>query len=615
MSAPTVGNQRPRPTATTTLPEPPSRRLTLTTQPVPQRLADPSTSAQRIGFVHACTFLYATGAGLELHLILRESAFHLSSVGLLRFSGSAAAAGVILALWGLRSLLLRQFGNHRARRTPDDHEFAGMVTSVLMLGFTAVSAVACAALLNMEAWRRFVASHSMLDPAWSAALFRAPPWIGVMLLTGVATATLGALHGWYRGSADRGGRFASFWITVLLGLGLSSAIAALVARPAPLMVVGLLALLGATATPIVAPRNAGRTEPRRSPAATLASSSSMPGLSSLAVLVVAGLATALVVLEQLAHAEDPVRGVLLVVIGAAVGLAVGRRTDTASERRPRVGLLVVAGVALMLLFPVLPTLRHTVVLAASTLLASILVSEARLLARRFGSVQAAAATVAYIGAGSALLLLVAWPWLDPGWFARSVGIGAMVLLWTPATASIRPSPKTAIVATAIVALLLTVPQRRTLPPATQRLAVERSDTWFDHEVGGVERWVPVVPDQPADWSVDFPANRYDGILIRSSHGPSTPYRAAERFVKRCTTALKPGGRLVIDLPAAGFVGAALRLRRSERWEAYLLADEQRQMLLLGRDIPAWLSRRATLPASARLYPITNREQLKALMLR
>ena len=63
-----------------------------------------------------------------------------------------------------------------------------------------------------------------------------------------------------------------------------------------------------------------------------------------------------------------------------------------------------------------------------------------------------------------------------------------------------------------------------------------------------------------------------------------------RLLRRCETALRPGGRLVIELPADKLVRVALTTPNSGAYVLRIAGREARYAaLILGADVPAWLA--------------------------
>jgi SAM-dependent methyltransferase len=447
-------------------------------------------------------------------------------------------------------------------------DFAASLTGVLLLVLAVLWATLCGFVEAAENYRALL-TQRFVHPLWGTrALLLTPFVVQIALLGAVGAMVLVALHGWHRLLRPRSANVTRVWLVALLASALGGAVGAAM-QPAVLDVLTLLCTFGAAALAVVhRPVGTGQNESpwqRSPPAGRLAGPFVVAGVAS------AGAAVALTV--ALPSGPLPLRtlatGSMAITAAAALGVVIARaalRIPYATAYGPAAALIVMAALWML---PHLPAssnglgnsgARAAAISGAATLCV-VLVGQK--VAHAFGRSPPALAWVGGVVAGGYALGLALAPSL------------------------LAPSPR---------AVGSALP-----PPDPQRDAIRELLSRYGPSTVFVRGDMAADESTPRAWDVDLGGPQWDIVfVVCGSQGvaDARPWESdtADQLVRRCLAALRPGGRLVIELPAdelaaAAFRGAA-RDGRAAADSAYVLDSagfEGRQaVLLFGRDIPAWI---------------------------
>lgn len=620
--------------------------------------ARPRRNAQRSAagwYPFTCAVLTAGGATAGLIAVLREIGYQSCPPAQgLAAATAALCAGIVLGLWIPRRIIRRRLTpRHAGARTPTGDgrpvlgvEFVAALTGGLIIVFGGVWSVLAAGTLVAEDYRALLAGR-FVHPAWlSRLLLEVPILVGLLLAGASGTMLLVALHGWYRLAARARLRLARLWGGILLsvvGVGLlvrTGPSAGLLTWLGPLLIFG--------AAPIAVWQRAGTlTAP-----ATVAGERSAVGSELLALLTAgcAAAATALALyLTMPSFGVGPAEfgsGVAALAAAAAFGMVAASMLAllrSGADLAP--ALLLATGVGLVLPGGLLdPGEVALVRLALVTFFAAgCIVLSARRVSRTDRDVQRALSWVGrFVAGGFAVVMALAAA--SAGHWERPVPLLIATLLITAATGLVlildnRARPAIRAVGLCGVGLwlvLLPWPGRRLLEaaraPGSEPLPAGEPTFATAGDRAGPAGSLPTRSasesalaaelrrlvaaesfrvghvvlsgrDTGADspWEFDLAGPPLDLVILQTrswSPGSGVPDdESGRRLLRRLRARLSDGGRLMVELPTAPFVRAALRdLAALEAMPGFLLCIRRgtavSEAVLFGADIPALIADRS-----------------------
>ncbi len=530
--------------------------------------------------VYGCAALCAWGASAGLLCVCGEADAQLPSARhALRVVGVPLAAGVILGLWLPRRVIRRHLEGGTAgtasqdteREPPADpdargqaargveYDFAAALTGALVfvLGLAWVLVAVLAA--TLEDYRGVLTHRFVLGPGLTRVALLAPLHGALLALGMIGATALVALHGWHRLVTQPVTGIARLWLVMLVAVGFGAVV---LAGATPRVTLCLAAPLATFLAGIVAVgrRPVGAASPRIEP--DLRMSPARLWRPLLAVGASAALAGAVLV------AATPVTGatagagpgVLAALCGAlAIGVVLACAALRMSSRAAELAPVCFLFAAVACLWPESATRDGAFLDAgwrvglAGMATAACVVFAGRSVAIQLGRTQRALAWVgAVVAAGSGLGFAVAPGRVgttpEPTAGRNDALVVGRTLLETSGLSSVRVS----------------------LARAGPRASM------------------------PSAWDLDLGGNRWDVVILTRDQPPdqALPRSAddARRLLRRCEAALRPGGRLVVELPADKLVRVALSTRQSEAYVLRIAGREARYAaLILGPDVPAWLA--------------------------
>jgi len=497
----------------------------------------------------------------------------------LRVVGVPLAAGVILGLWLPRRVIRRHLEGGSAATASQDTEreppadrgargraakgveydfaaaFTGAVVFVLGLAWVLVAVLAA----TLEDYRGVLTHRFVLGPGLTRVALLAPLHVTLLALGMIGATALVALHGWHRLVTQPATGIARLWLVMLVAAGFGAAV---LTGATPRTTVCLAAPLATFLAGIVA---VGRRPVGAAPTQTEPDVRMSPARlwrPLLAVGVSAALAAAVLV------AATPVTGAtagagprgLATLCGAlAVGVLLACAAQRMSSRAAGLAPVCFLLAAVACLWPESATHDGGFLDAgwrvglAGMATAACVVFAGRSASIQLGRTQRALAWVgAVVAAGSGLAFAVA-----------------------PGQAGTTSRPMTSRGDAVVVGRTLL----ETSGLSSVRVLLAR---------GGPRA------EMPSAWDLDLGGNRWDVVILSGDQPPgqALPRSAddARRLLRRCETALRPGGRLVIELPADELVHAALATHESGAYVLRIVGREARYAaLILGPDVPAWLA--------------------------
>lgn len=589
--------------------------------------------------VLACASLCSLGATLGLITILGEMGYHfVTPTRGPAYSTAALCAGIVLGLWMPRRIIRRRLARGNTEGLPADLaapgglklEFAASLSGALIVTFALTWVVLCGGAVVMEEYRAFL-SGRFLCPIWLLyLLLSAPACAGLMFAGATGTTLLLALHGWYRLVTQPNTNIARLWTSILLGALAAGLLAYQAASPT---VLAWLAPLTVFIAGMISVFRRAEGVGRPSPQPTRPTLPRDEWLSLLAVgLAAAATGAALTLTIPSAWTAPRALAMEAAVLagGACAGMFVARLLF---RLRFSAGL----GALALLLAAVTLLLPYQLMLAPSVNLA---------LVRLAAVTGCATACVVLLGgrlAQSSRSVQYALSWV--GRFA-AVGFGSALPLtalgatrWSPATLAML----TALVATAGAGLVLILDSRTKtptraagliciglwlagVPSATHFLAeasrvpgpaarppAERphvdlarrlvmADTFHTSRV----QPLPPFPDSPTAWQFDLAGPALDLVILEGTGGADDwsvgDPELGRRLLRRVTSRLARGGRLLVELPTPPFLTAALSQfnppAAQPAWRAFRLRvrgeTDEYEALVFGSDIPALIRRNTPL---------------------
>jgi len=593
--------------------------------------------------VFACAALCALGATLGLITVLGEMGHHvMSATRSSAYLTAALCAGIVLGLCIPRRIIRRRL----ERETGDaDHtqrsdsarggdlkvDFAASLSGALIVTFALTWVVLCGGAMLMEEYRAFLARQFLHPIQLTQLLLSAPAYAGLVFAGAAGTTLLVTLHGWYRLVRQPNATAAGLWTSVLLGAMVAGLLAQQVASPtilawlAPLavFVAGMIAVWRHSdtfSTPIPAPtqRQLTRDEWLSLLAAGLAAATT-------------GTALSLATPHGWLATQNLAAQVTVLAGAACAGLFAARvllRLRFSRDWGPLLLLLGAAALSLpyqrILAAPVNCALIRLA--AVTTCAATCIVLGGRRVSPSSHSMQHALSWVGgFVAAGFGLTLAFVpataahWGPSAPAMIVALVvtaGAGLMLILDSHAKAATRIAGLVCVglwlagapSAARSLAEALPPPEPAWPSPATRPLvhAARRLVTADPFRTAHVQP-LSSSSDGPANWQFDLVGPALDVLILEAVTGadarPVWDAALGRRLLKRATTRLAKGGRLLIELPTAPFLVAALdradTLTGDPAWTGYRLgvrgeADEY-EALVFGPDIPALIARQAPLP--------------------
>lgn len=557
-----------------------------------------------------------------------------STAGLLRFgeavgwqlmSTRAAVThlGVVIAVAAALSVvILRQMlRNHRQTATRVAFEFAASLVGVLFLVLSGVWLLLAAVAGGLEGYRALLTARFLHPPDVTRALLLVPVWLSGGLLGLVATLVVLGLHGWLGLVRRPAPRVTRLWVMMIVGTGLGILPAWAGARPIVLDLLTLAATFGAGVVAVL--RRAPGREPADSATAPEADASALRSPRIVAFLAAAAGGVAWVAsLPAGVSSAAELSGTLLAPVAAAlVGVAVARALLHVYPGVHVVAplLLLAVGVVLGRFAPFSgqdePASGAALPLVAG-LAAACLVLAGRRAAHVCQRVQPAVAAIGLAAAIGISLGLVsgmmgsAWPFTGTAAaLLLTAAAGLLAVFQREAPRGLRLMTLGAVAAWLIV-LATTSPRvagaRSPAPPSRPPSSlIQQMRDWLQpvhlDAIASVSDAPPATAGLADAWQLDLGGPRWDVVLLQAPErrDACAPDLVREnRLLTRCLRSLRPGGRLIVELPAGARTDAALalapRVAPAEDGVVLLLvrsAQAEYAALVLGPDAGAWLAQR------------------------
>lgn len=605
----------------------------------PSNAAGPTTAAARAqAFVCAalCALAAATGLVRVLGELTEQWNTARTAVG---YGGAAICIGAFFGLVVPRRIIRRRLGgeadSHGGAGPGVRLEFAATLNGVLILCLAVVWTGLLGLASGLENYRILLTHRFVHPPGVTRVLLAAPVGAGLVLLGAAGSTLLVALHGWLRLLQKDPAGVTRLWMALLAAMVLGAGLATWLPQRSVLNLTTLLATFGAALVAVG----------RRSPGRAAADSRHTPRIGPGALAAPLGsvaLVAASIGVAATAHAADSFLpagtlgwGLLLLAGAALLGLL-----GTRVARRVTIGadlavppLLLASGVAWTLPYRAGTGAGRLALLGL--LAAACVVLVGRRIADAAGRIQPAVAWLgAAVTAGLGLGFAVTSFWLRSHAVSGVVGASALVMtvaaglsLYVTRTAP-RPLRRWGMAAIALwfVALLAGasawLPKDAPTPPisdpepATQvgrrlLMGADARATIVFAERGGTDRSRPIAGD------VDLGGPRWDVVVVAAEPGGVTlGSERAGQLLRRCHRALRPGGRLAIELPAEDLVTAVFRRRPGST--AHVLrvhgGATAYAALLVGDDARLWIEQRPV-PAGfvTRLDSVRGADEIQTLL--
>ncbi len=587
------------------------------------------SDAIRSAELRICASAGIAAAAAALSVLECLSAIHRQAPSASAASASVAAsvaAGVLVGLWAPRRVILRRLATRYADSAPAEREanateaprvatpraepeFASSLTAALLLAAAVWVGVSLALLGGYESYRAWLTQRTVMPRDATVAALLMPACAGFALLGLFWSIVLVAFHGWYRTATAPHTRVARLWLGILLGAAIGAIAQARFASSAVAGVGAPLLALLAAACALLRPQRA------RSDSAMVlfGSRRHAPVWRRLCAPAACAAALGAALAEAASSGASVGASAAIALFACAAGLGMARamlRRRVGYDLAPELSLIA----AVVLATPLPASLGG---LADRELRAALLgvtgamsaVMSGRRVARECGSLQFALSCLG--GAACAGLAMgfgivgVAAAGSIAGLRLASVlvaGIGLTCLLagaprWFTRRAIVLAGACAGVVSAALFGYGDTPPVAVARPldsPLIERLvAGDRSSLRCALGATGLPPGV-----LRADM-VDLHADSAETLVVQASSaaGPLT-IGEAQRLVRRWLSALKPGGRLVLD-GALGSAGDALivevlrRRPESEVWRVELTSDAGTwSARVLGPGARAWLERHA-----------------------
>lgn len=596
-----------------------------------------------------CGGLLALGASNSAALILAEWRWHVADpMALIRQAGTAIVLVVLAGLILPRSIIRRRsqwvVPGRAAAAARVASGFAGTLAGVLLLANGGIAGFSLWCVRHMEDIRAWL-SASVVAPEPTFMELIAVPLQTLLIAQGAcAMLAFTSLYGWNRLKAP-GQSARAFLMTTGAGtwVGLLLATSQAGLRVGPFL--SLAALFGAGALAVLV-------RPQKAAAARRPAQSPDPATDSdVAPLLLAASCALFAADAVIRGARDwstPMLAIQQLAWLACTALAGLVITAMLPRRIVGVGAAAafLAAMTFLITFNDVSVRNGTVLAAAEAALASAAITCLAIRGTPDGGVRTGRLQnlVAFAGLGLGLGAIgwsLAAAGLQPE--ARQAMLAAVACLscfWLAMTAEAsawvgRLAP---LVVTAILLALSADRMRNTRSrssleleengPASVRAAVSHGGplvSLVESVPGGGLAAFGELSDPASGWWIDTRGPRLDFLIVPVDDGPSRADsdRAAARFVRRCSSALRLGGRLVVELPAPEVSGPAMRVFAAppeRRFSSFLFqargepGAEPRAALICGRDAPAWLARTGVISSEAQLYPVATAAQLRSIVL-
>jgi hypothetical protein len=604
--------------------------------------------------VLACAALCAAGAALGVLTVLREMRYHALSPARCPTDALAAlCVGVILGLWIPRRVIRQRLARgpvDAGHTSPGDltepHplrlEFAASLTGALVLALALACVVLCAGAMWTEEYRAFLVGRFAYPPWLTRLLLLGPAWAGLVVTGAVGITLLVALNGWYRLVTQPHTRIARLWASTLFGTLAAGVLATQISSRAALAGLAPLIVFLAGVVAVL----------RRSDAVGMSTTTTTrhwPTRDELLLLLTAGLTAALVA-GALVLALPPegiasgqlTLGVVALAGAAAGGLMVGRlisRLRLNTEVAPL--LLLAASIALLSPYQQLSVASVQVALVRLVLVTGCAAACIVLIGQRVEqtrhSIQCSLSWVGRavaIGLGVTLLLLpIGTARWNPSAGALFVSLIATIGAGLTLMLSQRVRPATRVIGvTCVILWLVGMPvARRALArtssppapaapsaPAHPLATAARQLLTADSFQTAYVRPLPPTAMGATVWQFDLSGPALDLIVLESvSAADQQPCAGEEwegRLLKRLSSRLAQGGRLLVELPTAPGVVEALDHfdpgPHCDDWVGHRLQmsseTDQYEAIVLGPDIPALIARnRRTSELRVALQPLRS----------
>lgn len=605
----------------------------------PSNAAGPTTATAGAQ-VTVCAALCALAAATGVVRVLGELTEQLNTArAAVGYGGAAICIGAFFGLVVPRRIIRRRLGgeadSHGGAGPGVRFEFAATLAGVLILCLALVWTGLLGLASGLESYRILLTHRFVHPPGVTRLLLVAPVGLGLALLGAAGSTLLVALHGWLRLLQKDPAGVTRLWMAMLAAMALGAGLAAWLPQRSVLNLTTLLATFGA-ALVAVGRRSPGRAAVDVQHTPHIGPSALAAPLGSVALVSLStGAGATADAVDSFVSAGTLGWGLLLLVGAALLGLLgtrVARRVALGADLAVPL-LLLASGVAWSL--PYRPGAGAGRLALLGLLAAACVVLVGRRIANVAGRIQPAvawlgAAVTAGLGVGFALTSL----WLRAHAVSGVAGASALVMavaaglsLCISRTVS-RPLRRWGMAVIALWFIGLLTGMRIWFPqdastlstsdpgPATQvgrRLlgGADARATMVYAERGGTDRSRPIAGD------VDLGGPRWDVVVVAAEPGGfALGSERAGQLLRRCHRALRPGGRLFIELPAEDLVTAVFR--RRPRSTAHVLrvcgAATEYAALLIGDDARLWLEQRPV-PTGfvTRLEPVRGADEIPALL--
>lgn|GEM_PF-1630717 len=575
-----------------------------------------------------CAALCAFGATSGVLTALAEVSLHANPAAMgVALASAIGCGGVVLGVWFPRRVIRRRLrrlssapeivGSERASRAAG-LEFASSVSGILIVALAAAVLLLVFASRTMESYRALLTTHTLLPLGLVRGLLWGPVCLLLASVGFAGTATLVALHGWYRQATEPRTRVWRLWLGILAA---ACAAGFFAATPEARPVLALLPPLAVFAAGAVAGLRTRAPTAERTPAAAVQSLSRRE-FSSLAAVGVAAFALGVAwFVAQIAHSSSGASiGLSWAALagGATCGLLAGRLL-LMLRRAEDAGLLALLLAGITLAHPLGHYEPNALVALALTAfcVSACVVLIGRTVARTCGSVQYALSRLGAVAAtGFGLALAICPPtsaFLDTPRIAVTVSLlsvaaaGLCLLTETRALRSVRIAG--VLVTTCwLVWLPAFAPESRLRQAGVAASDADSTNPFarmFERSGLRTAHASLNPSDRGGVWSVDLYHRDLELLILDTLPEPLAPDQdsaeSLQRVWRRIDNCLTPGGRVVVFLPTVkSLLDWTIRRdpnRLRHRWAVHRAVfsdgDAPRQALIFGADTPRWTAHLAS----------------------
>lgn len=583
---------------------------------------------------------------LGLIHVLREMSYHVIPPAWgPAYATAALCAGIVLGLWVPRRIIRRRLesdGPHAdtavsagfAGAAPVKLDFAASLAGALIIALGLLWVMLCGGATFMEEYRAVLVRRFLHPVQLTHLLLWAPACAGLVFTGAIGTTLLVALHGWYRLITQPNTKVGRLWASMLLG-ALAAGLLARQTLPATALAWLAPLLMFVAGAISVAYRSDAVQIPARQPTPRrLTRDELLPLLAAALAAAVAGCALFLTISQGRVASQGLATGVVVLAAAACAGLLVAGglwRLRLNADLGPPV--LLLSAVTLLLPYQQVFVASVNVAfvrLAVVTGCAAICAALVGHRVRQFGrSMQDALSWTGRCVAGGFGLALALSP-VCAARYTPSTPVMAVALIATAGTGLILILDSRAKAALRIATLiaaglwLVSVPfatsalaatlrgQEPALPPAVT--VGPLVDTARRLVIADKFRTATVRPHPPSmngatAWQFDLAGPTLDAVVLERVTGADdqsvSDRELGRRLLRRLTSRLAHGGRLLVELPTAPFVAAALRdaapppPNSDATWNGYRLRVRsdagEYEAVVFGNDIPALIKRYSALP--------------------